>query len=122
MKSLNISWFEIPVSDMERAVAFYEQLFGINIQVHDLGQLKMGLLPGGNDGALVENEIFYKPSESFGPLIYLNAGEDLLNVLNKVEQAGGKIQIPKRQISESRGFMAVIIDSEGNRIALHSNS
>ena len=62
----------------------------------------------------------HKPSATDGPLIYLNANPDVQHVLNKVEKAGGKILVPKTQISPEYGFMAVFIDTEGNRIALHS--
>ena len=74
----------------------------------------------GVGGALVYNAQFYKPSMTDGPLIYLNANPDVQNVLNKVESAGGKILVPKTQISEDYGYMAMFVDSEGNRIALHS--
>jgi predicted enzyme related to lactoylglutathione lyase len=71
-------------------------------------------------GALCYNEQFYKPSATDGPLIYLNANPDVQEVLDKVEKAGGKIVVPKTQISPEHGYMAVIMDTEGNRIALHS--
>ena len=116
-----IPWFEIPVIDLQRAVNFYETIFAIKIQIEDFGELKMGVLPHGNSGgALIQNSTYYKPSSTHGPLLYLNGGDNLLNVSNKVESAGGKIEIPKRQISPEHGYMAIIIDTEGNRIALHS--
>ena len=74
------------------------------------------------NGALIQYEDMYKPSDSMGPLLYLNANPDVQTVLDRVEEAGGKILIPKRLITEDNGYMAVIIDSEGNRIALHSNN
>lgn len=118
-----IPWFEIPVNDLQRATKFYETIFDIKIHVEDLGELKMGVLPHGNSGgALIENPSYYKPSSTHGPLLYLDGGDDLLNVSNKVEAAGGKIEIAKRQISAEHGYMAIIIDTEGNRIALHSMS
>ncbi|NIQ05072.1 MAG: VOC family protein, partial [Candidatus Korarchaeota archaeon] len=73
-------------------------------------------------GALIQKEEYYNPSDLYGPLLYLNANPDLQKVLDKVEGSGGKISIPKRLITEDNGYMAVIIDSEGNRVALHSNS
>ena len=71
-------------------------------------------------GALVDSGGFHKPSGTDGPLIYLNGNPDLQNILDKVEAAGGKIMVPKTVISPEYGDMAVIIDSEGNRIGLHS--
>jgi predicted enzyme related to lactoylglutathione lyase len=53
-------------------------------------------------------------------LVYLNANPDVQRVLDKVEKAGGKIIVPKTQISPEYGYMAVIEDTEGNRVAFHS--
>jgi len=74
----------------------------------------------GVGGAIVNSGGFHKPSLTDGPLIYLNGNPDLQNVLDKVEAAGGKIIVPKTEISPEYGYMAVIIDTEGNRIGLHS--
>jgi hypothetical protein len=87
--------------------------------------LKMRMFPLDNamegvGGALCYAEGFYQPSATDGPLIYLNGNPDVQNVLNKVEAAGGKIMVPKTEISPEYGFMAVFMDTEGNRIALHS--
>ena len=74
----------------------------------------------GVGGAVVDSGGFHKPSSTDGPLIYLNGNPDLQNVLDKVEAAGGKIMVAKTMISPEYGYMAVIIDTEGNRIGLHS--
>ena len=71
-------------------------------------------------GALVDSGGFHLPSELMGPLIYLNANPDVQLVLDKIEAAGGKILVPKTEISPEYGSMAVFLDTEGNRIALHS--
>ena len=71
-------------------------------------------------GAVVDSGGFHKPSLTDGPLIYLNGNPDLQQVLDKVEAAGGQIMVPKTEISPEYGNMAVIIDTEGNRIGLHS--
>ena len=120
-----ISWFEIPTTDLNRAQQFYEALFGITMIPLDTPNLKMRMFPiddmmTGVGGAIVYSGDFYTPSASAGPLIYLNANPDLQQVLDKVEAAGGKILVPKTQISPEYGYMAVILDTEGNRIALHS--
>jgi predicted enzyme related to lactoylglutathione lyase len=120
-----ISWFEIPAIDVDKAQRFYEYIFSIKLIPLDMGEFKMRMFPLENQmegigGAICLAKEFYIPSAINGPLLYLNADPDLQNVLEKVEAAGGKITIPKRQISPEYGFMAVFIDSEGNRIALHS--
>lgn len=74
----------------------------------------------GVGGAVVDSGGFHKPSATDGPLIYLNANPDVQIVLDRIENAGGKIIVPKTQISPEYGYMAVFIDTEGNRIALHS--
>ena len=120
-----VSWFEIPTQDIDRAAKFYETIFNISLIPLDVQQLKMRMFPienpmSGVGGALCYNKEFYKPSTTDGPLIYLNANPDLQNVLDKIEAAGGKIVVPKTQISPEYGHMAVFLDTEGNRIALHS--
>lgn len=119
-----ISWFEIPTKDLNRAQAFYEKIFDIKMMALDLAQIKMRMFPledpMGVGGALVHNDQFYKSSSSDGPLVYLNANPDVQLVLNKIEAAGGKILVPKTEISKEYGFMAMFIDTEGNRVALHS--
>ncbi len=120
-----ISWFEIGTSDLGRATKFYETIFGISLNPIDLPNIKMRMFPLDNmmqgvGGALVDSGGFHKPSATDGPLIYLNGNPDVQNILNKVEAAGGKIMVPKTEISPEYGYMAVIIDTEGNRIGLHS--
>lgn len=119
-----ISWFEIPATDLARAQQFYETIFGISMIPMDLPNIKMRLFPledpMGVGGALCDTGGFHKPSATDGPLVYLNANPDVQAVLDKVETAGGKILVPKTEISPDYGHMAVILDSEGNRIALHS--
>jgi len=119
-----ISWFEIPATDLDRATKFYEAIFGITLIPMDMPNIKMRMFPledmMGVGGAIVDSGGFHKPSGTDGPLIYLNGNPDLQQVLDKVEAAGGKIFLAKTEISPEYGFMAVIIDSEGNRIGLHS--
>ena len=118
-----ISWFEIPTKDLNRAQKFYEEIFDIKMTPLDLENFQMRMFPiedpMGVGGTLCYSNS-HKPSETHGPLIYLNANPDVQNVLNKVEKAGGKILVPKTQISPEYGYMAVFIDTEDNRIALHS--
>ncbi|MEX0288407.1 MAG: VOC family protein [Flavobacteriaceae bacterium] len=118
-----IGWFELPVSDMDRAKRFYETVLDIEISVHDLGGLVMGWFPvdhskSGSTGSLVKHEM-YNPSDTHGVLIYFEC-IDLANELGRVEGAGGQILKPKTEIGGGHGFMALLKDTEGNRVALHS--
>ncbi|MES1225341.1 MAG: VOC family protein [Bacteroidota bacterium] len=120
-----ISWFEIPAKDLDRAAKFYETIFGTQLIPMDMPSLKMRMFPledmmTGVGGAIVDSGGFHKPSATDGPLIYLNANPDVQIVLDKIEKAGGQITVPKTEISPDYGYMAVFIDTEGNRIALHS--
>ena len=120
-----ISWFEIPVANIDRAQKFYEAVFGITMAVMDFPQMKMRMFPlddpmEGVGGTLVDSGGFHKPSATDGPLIYLNGNPDVQIFLDRVEAAGGKITIPKTTISPEYGDMAVFLDTEGNRIALHN--
>lgn len=119
-----ISWFEIPSTDLERATKFYETIFGMNLIVMDLPNIKMRMFPlddmMGVGGAIVDSGGFHKPSATDGPLIYLNGNPDVQIVMDKVEAAGGKVFLPKTEISPEYGCMAIFIDTEGNRIGLHS--
>ena len=120
-----ISWFEIPATDLPRAQKFYETIFGIQMIPMDMENIKMRMFPLDDNmtqvgGAVVDSGGFHRPSLTEGPLIYLNGNPDVQNVLNKVEIAGGTIMVPKTQISPEYGYMAVFIDTEGNRIGLHS--
>lgn len=118
-----ISWFEIPTTNLDRAQQFYETIFAIKLIDLDLPNIKMRMFPlddqDGVGGSLCESGGFHKPSATEGPLLYLNANPDVQTILNRVENAGGKILVPKTEINEF-GHMAVILDCEGNRIALHS--
>lgn len=119
-----ISWFEIPAGDLDRATKFYESIFGVKLIPVDMESIRMRMFPledmMGVGGAVVDSGGFHKPSSTDGPLIYLNGNPDLQNVLSKVEAAGGKIMVPKTEITPEYGYMAVFIDTEGNRIGLHS--
>ena len=120
-----ISWFEIPASDLERATNFYEAIFQTKLIPMDMDNIKMRMFPitdmeNGVGGAVVDSGGYHKPSTTDGPLIYLNGNPDLQVILDRVVDAGGTIMVPKMEISPEYGFMAVMIDTEGNRIGLHS--
>ena len=116
MKKL-ISWVEIPASDFERAVEFYQNILNLDLRVVEGGDEKMALFPGG-EGSISYAPAF-KPSRD-GVLVSLNAGSDLNAVLDLVKEYGGTIDKPKTKIeAEGMGYFALFIDSEGNRIGLY---
>jgi predicted enzyme related to lactoylglutathione lyase len=117
-----VSWFEIPAINFEQAVGFYNHIYGIQMETTSSNQHTMAFFPsnGGIGGAVVSGP-GSSPCDN-GPLVYLNGGDDLNNVLSKVEEAGGRIIMTKTLISKEDGFFAIFIDSEGNKLALHSKN
>lgn len=119
-----LNWFEIPVTDTSRAKKFYESIFEIQMEEMEMPGMKYVMFPfdpmqGKIAGGLAQSPM-HIPSTT-GSIIYLNANPDLQNVLNRIEDAGGKITMPKTSIGEN-GFMAFFTDTEGNIIGLHSNT
>ncbi len=122
-----VGWFEIPVTDMERAIKFYSDVFSVELHRNKLGDLDMAWFPYdekglGCQGSLVYNPEFYKPSDQGSLLYFTPRSGDLAIELGRVEAAGGKVLMPKKQISEDIGYMGLFLDSEGNRIAIHSRA
>jgi uncharacterized protein len=116
-----LSWFEIPVSNFARARKFYETLIGQPIEPMLMGPVTMGFLssdPAGVGGAIVHGD-GGTPSKQ-GTIVYLTGGSDLAPILARVEGAGGSIVVPKTDIGNNFGFFAHFIDSEGNKVGLHS--
>ncbi len=116
-----ITWFEIPVSDFDRARKFYETIFDIEMIVTEMQGYKMAFFPsydGKVSGAICYGE-GYIPSGA-GSLLYLNANPDVNLVLDRATAAGGRIIVPKTMVSPEGGYYAFLVDTEGNRIALHS--
>jgi predicted enzyme related to lactoylglutathione lyase len=116
-----ISMFEIPASNITRAIAFYEEILGINIELTEMEGMKMGILPYENQpvtGILIETE-GYTPSTD-GVVVYFNAGNDVQIILDKVVENGGKILVPKTAHADESGFFAIVLDTEGNKIGLNS--
>jgi uncharacterized protein len=115
-----VGWFEIPVSDLERATKFYETLLGITLRRQDAMGYEMVWFPmkdgaKGASGALMKGTGY--DAGSRGPVIYFTC-PDMEEALKRAETVGGKIILPKKAIGEY-GFIAWLSDSEGNTIALH---
>ena len=116
-----VNWFEIPVHDLTRSVAFFNQVYGIEMETVENGEYAMALFPveTGVGGALVKGQ-GSTPSET-GVLIYLNASDDMTTMLGRISDAGGRIIMEKTLINADAGYFALFVDTEGNRLALHSN-
>lgn len=121
-----LNWFEIPVSNFERAKKFYETIFSYEMPESMMGTTRMGFFlydfkAGKVGGAIVHNPELMTPANN-GTLVYLNCQPDLQVVLDRIEEAGGEVLKEKTNISEDQhlGFWALMCDSEGNNVALHS--
>lgn len=120
MKSY-ISMFEIPATDISRAINFYQALLDIKIEKMDVEGMQMGILPYEEQmvtGVIIKAD-GYKPSAD-GLTMYLNAGENLQVVLDRVEKNGGKIITAKTAHADGSGYFAIFLDPEGNKMALTS--
>ncbi len=116
-----VSVVEIPVLDFSRAINFYQNLMNIKIDEFDMDGTQMGVL--GTEEATVNVVLVksqdYKPSAD-GTLVYLSAGKDLQPLLDRVEPNGGQLILGKTEISPEMGFFALFLDTEGNKMGLHS--
>ena len=125
MKNNIVGWFEIPVSNMDRAIQFYETVLDVKLERNKMDSVDMAWFPHnsegyGSGGTLICHEEYYKPSAD-GIVIYLSSPtDDVANELAKVEDSGGKVLLDKKQISQEHGYYGLLLDSEGNRIAFHS--
>ncbi len=114
-----LSWFEIPALDFARARSFYEKLFGVELKEHVAGPNIMGVFPYDEakaSGGCVMKGPFLTPTFE-GVIIYLNAGDSLDEVLNRVKPLGGEVVFPKTEVP-GIGHFAHMTDSEGNRVGL----
>lgn len=114
-----ISWVEIPAEDFNRAVEFYNNVFKLNLKPMDFGEEKMACFPN-DEGAICYSDGF-KPSKD-GVLVSFNTSNDLDDTILRIMENKGEILQPKTKIeAEGRGFFALFIDSEGNRIGLYGD-
>jgi uncharacterized protein len=111
-----LNWFEIPATDFERAKTFYAKV--LDVQIQDDPNRQYAYLPSDQKkGAFAIGENFV-PSMT-GTTVYLDGGNDLSVPLSRVESAGGKVILPKTAIG-GNGFIALFIDTEGNKLGFHS--
>lgn len=116
-----VAIFQIPATDIPRATKFYQDVLDIKLEEYEFPGMHMGLFPTENQmnvGLILKAED-YAPSTN-GVIIYFNAGKDLQMALNKVEPNGGQIIVPKTPHADGIGFFALFLDTEGNKIGLHS--
>lgn len=114
-----VNWFDIPVSDLDRAMKFYTEVVAEPLQRYSAPGLEGALFPErGVTGTLLKSDGF-TPSVQ-GCVVYLDGGDDLEPMLRRAEQAGGTVLLPKTEIDGSRGFFAYFKDTEGNRVGIHS--
>ena len=115
-----INWFEIPAANFDRAVKFYSEVFSCDMPTQDVDDGKIAFFP--SEGQGVGGCVKYggnKPSAT-GTLAYLNSGDNIDAQLERVKAAGGEVVLPKTKVSDEIGYIAYIMDSEGNRVGLHS--
>lgn len=120
----SINWFEIPVRDIDRAQRFYEALLAKPLHRQAMGDSELAIFPYADDG--VSGCLHMGPEQTQpqtqGTLVYLDAGPSLPATLARVAGLGGRIATPLTELPPGMGCFAHIIDSEGNRVGLHSNA
>jgi uncharacterized protein len=115
-----VHYFEIPVTDMDRAMTYYEKLLGVDLERQNVDGYDMALFPfadgePGATGALAKGDV-YRPSKD-GAIVYFTV-DDIKATVARAEAMGSKILYPVKDIGEA-GFVAEVEDSEGNRLALN---
>ncbi len=119
MKKL-IAWVEVPATDFERAVHFYTELLNVELQVLDFGEEKMACFP--NDEGAISFAPEFNPGKD-GVLVSFNLENDLDGAVARVQKNRGSVVRPKTKIeAEGRGYFAIVIDSEGNKIGLYGDA
>jgi predicted enzyme related to lactoylglutathione lyase len=117
-----VHWFEIPVSNMERSVAFYERLLETTLRLEVISGMELAVFTGNDPqavkGCLMHVEKVFPHTD--GVLIYLNAGRSLNAVLARVPHLGGTVLTPRTQLPGNMGCFAHITDPDGQRIGLHA--
>ncbi len=116
-----VVWVDIPVRDLDRAIRFYSAVLGAPVKKHEFPGMTIGILP--HEDGEVGGCLFKREGEEpvgKGPLLYLNANGRLDQAIAAAENNGGKV-IESKQAIGPYGYRAIIQDSEGNRMALHSD-
>ena len=119
-----VSFFEIPTKDFERAVEFYNTIFNIEMEVSDVMGYPMAFFPNegvGVTGALVRTDDIIPTTD--GTVMYINVTQSMVKVIKRIEDAGGHLLTPRTKLGpdDDFGYFAVFVDTEGNKIGLHSH-
>ena len=117
-----ITWFEIPVTDIQRAVSFYEELLDAKLTPYSGSGEPYFIFPsskGSVAGALVQRAD-HKPAAQ-GTMVFLNADGNLDASLKRAEKLGTEILVPRTQVPGGTSYFACLKDSEGNHVGLHSS-
>ncbi|WGT65054.1 VOC family protein [Variovorax paradoxus] len=117
-----ISWFEIPVADIDRAQAFYETVLGRQLRRQDFGGETLAVFPYDDPatGGALQAGANASAHAGSGIRIYLDCMPSIDAVLARIEAAGGRIVAPKSALPEGMGFIAHMRDTEGNEVGLHA--
>ncbi len=114
-------WFEIPAANFDRAVGFYEKTFATRLIREKFGPADMAVFPHDDNaisGCIIKGD-GYRPAGD-GCVVYLHTKGDLDGPLSMAAKAGGKVATPKTALPPGMGYFAHFVDSEGNRVGLHS--
>ncbi|HBN90279.1 VOC family protein [Rheinheimera aquimaris] len=113
-------WFDIPVAELKRAADFYSAMLAVKVDIFSEAGFSFAVIEhsDGNGGCLVPN-----PADisNKGVMLYLNVNGRIQDAVAKVNLHGGKVLQAVHAIGP-HGFRAVVIDSEGNRVVLHSET
>jgi uncharacterized protein len=116
-----VVWVDVPVADLDRAAAFYAAVLGVAVHREQMGDVSFCVLEhqDGNGGCLVLHP--EQVASGSGILVYFNADGRIQDAVAQAEKLGGQIVQPVHSIGP-HGCRAIVLDSEGNRIALHSTT
>ena len=114
-----ISWVEIPATNIERAAKFYEKVLNLELPVLDFGSEKMACFPNGEGAISLAPD--FNPSEN-GLLVSFDAEGGIDKVLKIATENGGKVIQGRTKIeAEGRGYFALVLDTEGNKVGLYED-
>ncbi len=115
--------FQIPVLDFDRALKFYSELLGYELQVMETPDFKLGIFrfdqSRGTGGCIIQSSGL-EPSKK-GTIVYLHTGKNLQPFIDRVDNAGGQVFVNKTELGPGMGFYGIFDDTEGNRVGLYSD-
>jgi predicted enzyme related to lactoylglutathione lyase len=117
-----VVWFEIAAADLERAKKFYSEVFQLEMQYVDMPDSPMYMMGSSAEGIAGASGALVKSADNIpstsGTIVYFYC-DDVAVEASRVEAAGGTLIVPKTSLGEF-GFMAMFIDTEGNKVGMHS--